>query len=118
MPALCLPFRVCAYSEQRKEAMKRAQKREARRKLHMRGPQPTTPAIARARILSGGCPSHLEVRKIPRYRGVGVYTTASIARGEMLVRYCGRTISLKEAENLHEARAMGRRVAVFVSNAH
>ena len=47
-------------------------------------------------IVERGLHQGLEVRKIPRIRGVGVFATATFCTGALLVRYSGQTLTHKE----------------------
>ena len=47
----------------------------------------------------------MEVKRIPRMRGVGVFAVASFPKGAAVVRYFGETISIAEGKRRHDTRA-------------
>lgn len=67
-------------------------------------------------FIDSGQFQHLKVKKIPRLLGVGVFTTATFHRGQLIVRYAGETIAVEEGERrrkLHEEESMKSICACF-----
>lgn len=58
-------------------------------------------------LIDNGTWFNIIVKNIPKLRGVGVWAKAPIAKGQLLFKYVGTTLTLKEGKALDAKRNLG-----------